>query len=262
MGTETKNEMEAKEEERDVIDVLYKDTYRINSFLAQLEEGFILSVKRQKTKTIDKNKNFEGSAKIAKYSHTSRKMEQNLLEYNIEQHDFNVLNLLYILDLEELEDLPEIADAKLVHLFGQLSIRNLKTYSRVIPTMANNPSFFKLDKTTARDMKKQADTIFSIIPLNIEMDLHLKSNITLRSIIKEEYLMSSYNNITATYGTNLPHKWHVIGILDNKANPNLNSTSQIRIALDSMNEIINSIISEGSANYSFIPILIFRFLNK
>lgn len=41
MGKETEKEMESQEENT-IIDVLYKDSYRIHSFLAQLAEGVII----------------------------------------------------------------------------------------------------------------------------------------------------------------------------------------------------------------------------
>lgn len=133
--------------------------------------------------------------------------------------------------------------------------------SEIFPIITKNTSLFGIDKTASKNIK-QLEAILKIIPLNIEMDLYLKNNKTLRGILKEEYLLSSYNNIIATYGTNLPYKWHVIGILNNKNHENTCNTSSIRIALDTMNTVVNNFISEGCANYSFIPILIFKILNK
>lgn len=43
---------------------------------------------------------------------------------------------------------------------------------------------------------------------------------------------------------------------------NIYNTSNLRIALDTMNSLVNNFISEGYTNYSFIPILTFKILNK
>jgi hypothetical protein len=43
---------------------------------------------------------------------------------------------------------------------------------------------------------------------------------------------------------------------------NIYNTSNLRIALDTINTVVNNFISEGCANYSFISILIFKILNK
>lgn len=257
MGKETEKEMESQEENI-IIDVLYKDSYRINSFLAQLAEGVIQNIKKQQSVSNDVNKKIGSDIKVLKGEVDSKTIEQRLLEYTIDQHDSKILKLL---DLDELEELPTLADAKLVHLSGQISIRNLKAMSEIFPIMTKNTSLFGINKAASKNIK-QLEAILKIIPLNIEMDLYLKNNKTLHGILKEEYLLSSYNNIVATYGTNLPYKWHVIGILNNKNHENTCNTSSIRIALDTMNTVVNNFISEGCANYSFIPILIFKILNK
>lgn len=260
MGKETEKEMESQEENI-IIDVLYKDSYRINSFLAQLAEGVIQNIKKQQSVSNDVNKKIGSDIKVLKGEVDSKTIEQRLLEYTIDQHDSKILKLLDLLDLDELEELPTLADAKLVHLSGQISIRNLKAMSEIFPIMTKNTSLFGINKAASKNIK-QLEAILKIIPLNIEMDLYLKNNKTLHGILKEEYLLSSYNNIVATYGTNLPYKWHVIGILNNKNHENTCNTSSIRIALDTMNTVVNNFISEGCANYSFIPILIFKILNK
>lgn len=260
MGEETEKEMESQEENI-IIDVLYKDSYRINSFLAQLAEGVIQNVKKQQSVSNDINKKIGSDIKVLKGEVDSKTIEQKLLEYTIEQHDSKILKLLDLLDLEELEELPSLADAKLVHLSGQISIRNLKALSEIFPILIKNASLFGIDKNNSKNIK-QLESILKIIPLNIEMDLYLKNNETLRGILKEEYLLSSYDTIIATYGTNLPHKWHIIGILNNKDYENIYNTSNLRIAFDTMNNVVNNFISEGCENYSFIPILIFKILNK
>ena len=92
MGKETEKEMESQEENI-IIDVLYKDSYRINSFLAQLAEGVIQNVKKQQSVSNDVNKKIGSDIKVLKGEVDSKTIEQRLLEYTIEQHDSKILIL-------------------------------------------------------------------------------------------------------------------------------------------------------------------------
>ena len=261
MGNEAENKMETQEGQT-LIDIFYKDTDRIDSFLAQLSQGITRSVKRQNSISGNINKSIGSDLKLLKGDYTSTNTEQKMMEYNIDQNEMNTLKLLDLLDLDILEDLPEIADSKLVHLSGHLAIRNMKTFSELIPTMAKSADLFKLSRQFANDIKKKFGIIFKMIPLTIEMEITLDNGKILRGVLEEDHLLTSYDNILATYGTVLPNKWDVIGILDKDSFHITQPKSQLRNSLDVLNQSISNIYLEGVEPFSFVPIMIYRELNK
>lgn len=257
---QAEKEMET-EQQVSLIDILYKDTYRIDSFIAQLMEGIIKGKEYQENSIKEKSSLMRFSVKVASGDISSKTANNTSMKTNIEEHDYSILKLLEILDLEELSDLPIDANAQLVHLKGNIAIRNLKEFSNILPIFTKPNTLLNIDKNTA-DIAKKLLPLMKIIPMNIEMDLSLENNITLKGILKEEYLLSSYENIIATYGINLPHKWHVIGILDFNRN-NIKSTDKaiLQNLIDALATTFKQ-FQGGNSCYNFIPILIFRGLTK
>lgn len=82
MGEKTEKEMETQEENT-IIDVLYKDSYRINSFLAQLAEGVIQNVKRQQSVSNDTNKKIGSDIKVLQGEIDSKTIEQRYILYSL-----------------------------------------------------------------------------------------------------------------------------------------------------------------------------------
>lgn len=247
-------EMEA-EQEVPLIDILYKDTYRIDSFIAQLTEGIIRSRKYLENSSKEKSTLVRFNAKVLTGDKNTKTSRNNSTESNIEEHDYNILKLLEILNLEELSSLPSEANAQLVHLIGRISIRNMKAFAEIIPTLS------KYKYIPNAKSFKDFIPLMKLIPLNLEMTLIMNNNEELNGILKEEYLLSSYENISATYGINLPNNWHVIGILDTNEDVYQMNKTQLQNALDAYSISMKQ-FQPDNGKYNFVPILIFRGLSK
>lgn len=254
MEEETKPEMET-EQEVPLIDILYKDSYRIDSFIAQLTEGVIRSKKYLENSSKEKSSLVRFNAKLISGDRNTKTSANNSTEANVEEHDYNILKLLEILNLDELSYLPSIANAQLVHLTGRISIRNMKAFAEMLP------AFSKTKQIPNAKNFKDIIPLMKFIPLNIEMTLQMNSNEVLNGILKEEYLLSSYENISATYGINLPNTWHVIGILDTNENIDQINKTQLQTALDIYSLSMKQ-LQPNNGRYNFVPILIFRGLSK
>lgn len=263
MGNTKKDEMESIQE-IPLIDILYKDSYRIDSYIAQLLNGTLRSVKRQKNTSQGSSSTGELSIKLLKGQHNSSELISKLQEQNIDPHDHNVIDLLNILDLPLLDSLPVSTFGQLVHLQGNISIRDFKTISELIPAVSKTPQLFHIDKKEASSIHKIFSALSKILPLNIELELTLSSGELIRGILKDNYLLDSYADIVSMYGTTLPGLWHIIGIFNTNDYISASSSpsNQLRNGLDAVQQAARTLYDSGENNGNIIPILIFTELDK
>lgn len=151
-----------------------------------------------------------------RYDGTTTVMEEN----RYVPHDHNVSILLNLLDLEPQETLPaENVTGQLICLKGRLAIRDFKRFTESISVMADNSELFKVNPKDADNAKKTFETMFKIMPINIEAEFVLKDNSVVRGILQEKYLLTAYQDIVATHGTRLSGVWYMAGILDSLNQP-------------------------------------------
>ena len=75
--------------------------------------------------------------------------------------------------------------------------------------------------------------------------------------------METHSNLLKSYGTALPGKWNVIGVVDdNKENSTYTSKNDMRNGLDQYASLVKNMYLESTSGYVLTPILIFRELNK
>ena len=102
-----KNSMETVEE-IPLIDILYKDTYRIDSYLAQLLNGTLRSIKEQETTLQGASLSGKLDLKFLQAESNGKGSAGNLIEHDIDPHDRNVLSFLEILDLSPVRALHQV----------------------------------------------------------------------------------------------------------------------------------------------------------
>lgn len=250
-------------QEISLIDILYKDEYRIDSYLAQVMKGVLKRRKLQEINTQTDTKEMSGSITILKGSFrdvgTSTVMEENRLI----PHDHNVITLLELLDMEPQEILSDDCVGRLICLKGRLAVRDFRKFTEIIPVMTKNNKLFGIDKNKANALKDIFDAISKIIPMNVEAEVILKDNSIVRGILKEDYLLMDYRDIIATHGTQLPGIWCTVGILDSlKKVVHPTKPTGFRKSMDEFSVIAETLYREGNPKYTVTPFLIFRGLEK
>lgn len=158
------------EERQSLADFLYKDNYRIDSYMAQLLDGAVRSVKQQENTSHGSSH----SMGVFKYQYGKNNLTSALNEYNIDPHDHNVVILLSSLDLEPIYTAPpDECMGKLVHLQGSLSIRDFNLFNDLIPTFTKNASLLGQSAKEARKIKSIWEIIEKVAPMNIELECEL-----------------------------------------------------------------------------------------
>lgn len=252
-------------EEVSLIDILYKDEYRVDSYLAQImKTGVLKRSKVQETNSQTDTKEIGGSLPIISGRMADNGTTTVMEENRFIPHDHNVNTLLDILNLEPQEILTdEKVTGRVVCLKGRLAIRDFRRFAEIISVMADNSELFKVNKEDFDNIKKTFEIMFKIMPVNIEVEFVLKDNSVVRGILQEKYLLTAYQDIVATHGTQQPGTWYTVGILDS-----LNQSKQplklqgFRKSLDVLSSIAGNLYREDNPRYTITPFLIFRGLEK
>lgn len=126
---------------------------------------------------------------------------------------------------------------------------------------------------TLKDSLKEQDEIFKllpsfapILPKNIGFNITLSKNHCFKGVLKENFLIDSDEILFATYNSNLPGKWKVLGIIDSIGN-NLeiqdmeNLKNNPLSAINGINSFFRQLVYPQKADGIIKPILIFRDLN-
>ena len=141
-------------EEVSLIDILYKDEYRIDSYLAQIMNGVLKRRKIQETNSQTDTKEMGGNIKILSgtfnYISSATTMEEN----RFVPHDHNVIKLLELLDLEPQEILHDKCVGRLICLKGRLAVRDFRKFTEIIPVITENNKLFNIDQKEAKNVKK------------------------------------------------------------------------------------------------------------
>lgn len=265
-SSEPKTDMVSEKEAR-LIDFLYKDTYRIDSYLAQITNGILHDVRLKNQTSQDSSFTMEGNVKIARISKTGKELTEYLTEQEINPHDHNVIELIDALDLPPLPDIPVEASGQLVHLQGYMSIRDYQTLADLVPFITKNHRLFNLadSNKSISEICKIFTALKKIVPLNLEVELMLDSGKSIRGILKKEYLLSNPEDILVSYGTHMPGKWHIIGILDHNAPTapkDVKHSSSLRNGLDEMAKACKVFYESEQGSSTIMPLVIFRELSK
>ena len=250
-------------EEVSLIDLLYKDEYRIDSYLAQLLDGVLRRRKLQETESQTYTKRIGGSIKILSSSFVDGGSSTIMEETRFVPHDGNVIILLEMLDLEPQEFLSGECAGRLICLKGRLSVRDFRKFNEILSVRAENNKLFNVDKKEAKNLKITFDALSKIIPMNVEAEIVLKDNSVVRGVLKENYLLTAYRDIVATHGNQLPGVWCAVGILDSLKKVGYPSLQQgFRKGMDAFSEVAEALYSEGNSKYTITPFSIFRYLEQ
>ena len=209
-------------EQVSLIDILYKDEYRVDSYVAQIMHGLL---KRRKFQETDSNvavRKLSGSIKVISGDLSQNTQETAMEELNFIPHDDNIITLLNALDLSPVDILGDsVVVGRLVWMKCRLAVRDFRKFTSFFSAITENPEIFGVKKNESNAWQKKFKAIAKIVPLNIEIECFLKDNSVVRGILKENYLLTAYQDIVAMFGAKLPGKWNVVGILDSLNSSNI-----------------------------------------
>ncbi|MCI5708564.1 DUF6414 family protein [Veillonella caviae] len=292
MGQTNENGIEYIEENQTnppLIDFLYLDKDRIDSFISQTNNGTLRSVSKTIDTTQGSFSQYSGSLSMptiakgeAMYNHSdtnSAKATETYDPYHKIVIDFfNSINW-------EIINFNSTLIAKLGMVTGVLTIRDLKYFNRALPIVLNNPKVFGSLPKQERENVKGLGDLLNITGTGIEFEIETPQG-TASGTLKEDFLSISLTDIQQNYGTNLPGIWIVLGIFDNTIGSNksdilqtlaqinnltisdlnstkeeeaTNNTSSIQSIIDNMSSNIRNIYNKNQTIIT--PISIFRVLS-
>lgn len=260
MGKENETGFELSESSS-LIDFLYVDKERADSFISQLRNGTLRSV----TKTIgtSEGSSLSGTGKALVISGEvitkSKSKEEASEEYD--PYHSQLIELLNDLAIPTLDELPEQCSGKLVCIHAPIKIRDLRSIKKLIPIMEKNSKSFQIPNDhNTKETLKIMNHIIQAMDDSIELSIQFKSSL-INGTLREGCLSIQQSDLNRIYGTDIPGQWYVLGILDSNANPVINtsiSPHSIGDAIDACTTAINQMYS--NFQYGIVPILIYRII--
>lgn len=259
----TTNQPETVGQQEPLIDILYKDDYRVKSYIAQMLAGAVQSVKKQSTSNTGSFFDAKGGAAIVKGEYRRSWGESSMTETETDIHDHAVMVLLRELALEPTDELPDDATGTIVHLRGELSLRDYSSFDDLVSVVGSNPTQFGATKKEVRDVQTAFKSIAKLVPLGLEAELTTPRSGIARGILKEEYMLTAYRDLVAMYSTHLPGLWDVIGILDRpRSTASPLHGAKLRSSMDIIASAARQLYDSGDNAYTIAPFLIYRELSR
>lgn len=259
MGKENKTKLEFSESSS-LIDFLYIDKERVDSFISQLKNGTLRSVTKTIGITEGSSMSANGNIGIAsgKIMSKDKSKEKSAEEYD--PYHSQLIELLNDLSIAPLNELPQICSSELVCIQAPIKIRDLHSIKKLMPVIEKNSRFFQIpNDRSVKDIFKIMNSMIQAMDDAIELSIKFESTL-ISGTLREGCLSIQQSDLNRTYGINLPGKWYVLGILDShpigSSMDNISANESIEDAVDSCTAAINKMYS--NAQYGIIPILIYR----
>lgn len=255
----------SEKEKITLIDLLYRDLSRIDSFYAQIHKGFVREITKGRAESSATTTEIAGNAYVVQGHRTSESNTSRSLEEHIDPHDQRIIDLLDILDIPPLSSLNDIPSSEnnLVLLKGSLAIRDYKTIKEAVPLLLDSSIISQpqtQNKKEARETKKLIESIFKLLPFGLELELTLSDNNAMLGMLDPDYMMQKSGDLLMLYGNYLPGEWYVLGVID-KRKPSRsynNSDNDLRSAVDMYANGIREMYNSDNKTIPIVPILIFR----
>ena len=147
MDNAAKNKAEEAGEERALIDVFYKDTYRLDSLISQINNGAlqtIITTMDNSQGSISSTKGtigVQGLISIGADDNTSKSTKSSIQETKT-PFDDSIIQILGQLGLSPQLSLPQRIFSSLQIVQGAVSLKNYKMFSEIIPVISSLAPFF------------------------------------------------------------------------------------------------------------------------
>lgn len=256
-----------------LIDFLYVDQHRVDSFLSQLGKGTLRSF----TSTNEASEYTDGligaDVKLAQVSRTKHTENKYSGQKVYDPYHSQLLELINALGLECLTSMPGTCHGRLVMLKGSIGIRDNRYIKSLFPKLINNDEFLKAitgsfsagnsSRTQKNAERQQARSLMKIVgdmvsTMNDTVSLSVTAlNCKISGVIREGCLTSRLDELTTVYGSEIPGEWFICGILDTASEINEEVTgNDFYIAMDHVIRSFDESVMK--TRYKIIPILIYR----
>lgn len=278
----------------ELVEFLYKDHARLDSFFAQLYQGNLKEIAATSAVENNISRHVDGSIPpIIKGGYSGNEITTNTIGKKVDPHDSKILDIIKDVNIgPQTEILPKNLYGCLMILKGQIFIRNYVTVKDAIggilgsetimktfmgsanPPNTPSDSRTRAEKQNERRMKKQqeesiklglnlANDMLKLIPFGLELQIKTDFGDKLVGIIKGEYLSSDPDDLLRIYGTEIPGEWSILGIIDSLDNIKYGiiNPNNIRNMMDQYTDSIKALYSSPDLTHSITPIAIYRELN-
>jgi hypothetical protein len=249
-----------------LIDFLYKDIERINSFYAQIFQGLVLGVSQAHTASSGSSPTIKGGFGFVSAETTYSSQASQEIKKSLDPHDAKIVELFEYLDLPEYTDsVKKTGAGRLVKIAGVITVRQSKIIMDMLDAVKGAipaPENFSWDAVAK---------LVEIMASGTEMELVTSRNEHVLMPIKSEYMSMSGNDIFKIYKSSIPGKWHAIGIADNveSAGPifpvsnaaaarKIEKSGNLRAALNGVYDMAKTIIYSPEIACVVCPLVIYR----
>lgn len=204
-----------------LIDFLYLDTNKLNSFISQIKNGTLQSVSTKSTSSQGSNRSYGGNLGVPTVAQgsvahvsSSTNIDEQVLNYNPYHSQYvDILNelLSYIQEFQ-----PSLNyDHKLCFFEGAIQIRSALITDRILRANLTHKKAIngKWGKEEERNIKCMLDLNLSV-GADITFNMLSDNNLVASGTMDESFLFSPISQIVRGYAGNLPGDWHIVGIFD------------------------------------------------
>ena len=269
MGQTNDNQQQSSEPiqtKAELVDFLYIDSQRVDSFISQLKNRTLRSVSKTNATLQGSSNSSEITvdAKVLKGSFSGSEQTDNTVSSTENYDPFHkqVIDLINALQYDEINP-NGYNEAQLGFVTGHIVIRNLSIFTDIVPVVFKHKNVFgALDKSAKENLKAMVDLI-NASPSTIDLSVSTDAGDMISGTIIEEYLNIPIGSILKNYGTSLPGKWSVIGIFDTST-PKLVTNDAEQVTVESMVDTYSETMNKffASSITKVIPLVIFRVINS
>lgn len=254
-----------QEEEKVVVDFLYKDNELVNSFYSQLFLGNTTMVKKNQGRSEKVSGDVKAGIGPINGTTSAEKDTYKDMTETIIPHDYKIIQLLEELDLIPNDKIENLKPGSIVSIRGELTFRDYDCLNKLIPFMAETDFIAELNKTLAPNMKGKKKITYrslltqmlKLIPYGLEFELVTDNEEFATCILNENSLSIKPNDMNRAYGPKIPSIWNVVGIIDYPEKLKKKSKSQIKSSLDEITQAFSTMLLD-TAMPTIKPIVIYR----
>lgn len=250
-----------------LVDFLYIDRERLDSFISQITTGTLRSVTKVQNTSESSSRSGVGDVKVLK-GEISKAQTSGV--GSTEKYDpfyWQIINLLNTLSTNAINIIDDslLDGPKLVTLKGKLTVRDSNSIGSISSSIIRTPASFGINPKDreAKNNIKMVDELIRLLPNSITIGLELGDGNIVSGTLNPSGLQINKTDIVQQYGATLPGSWFVFGIFDYA--PPIKPNYEVKFSTsegvfsnlsDQYSNILNSLCSGGP--YKIIPVIIYR----
>lgn len=260
------NQAAYSEKGREIVDFLYRDLSKVNSFYAQIFQGNLIAVTKLQEETKSGRWQLSGGVASLVQGLTSRREESRWsIAEQIDPHDAKALLVLNELAIPVFQgSLADTETGQIVLLQGEIALRNYQAIKVALPHLLEagllDVDLAKQNKTKKEQKreKRAFSELVSLIPGGFEFEILTSNKELAIGPINPDYLTVNPDDLLRLYGNFIPGTWFALGIINHTSpSRSLPNSTEFRSALDDFANAISSLYS-ARTRYTVFPILVFR----